>query len=219
MNPGLSWSARLALLLLSVIPLAASDTRFSQALAAEDRTACGLTRLTSDQVAVIDALVRRDTLRMGSASTPPAGASAPTPTTFSQRLSADERRTAGITTLAEAEVARLNALVERFQGARLARSLLSPLATVGPSPSRVRSEDTKPERKIHGSFSLSYGWGKGGYSEKTGSMMLYYDDPEGRFSVSVGYTESQVKGGPQVYRDPYYEHPRGPLIEGPPYRP
>jgi hypothetical protein len=47
------------------------------------------------------------------------------------------------------------------------------------------------------------GWGSGGYSEKTGAMMLNYTDPARGFSVSVGYSESHVKGpGTYIYRDP-----------------
>ena len=38
-----------------------SELRFSQSLKPEDRTAAGLAKLSSDEVAVIDALVRRDT--------------------------------------------------------------------------------------------------------------------------------------------------------------
>ena len=35
---------------------------------------------------------------------------------------------------------------------------------------RLLATEKKPERRVHGTFSLSYGFGKGGYSEKTGSM-------------------------------------------------
>ena len=80
----------------------APELRFSQALPAADAAASGLPRLSSDEVAVIDALVRRDTAaRLApSSATPPAA--------FSMRLTADERRTAGLTRLAPAELARLD---------------------------------------------------------------------------------------------------------------
>ena len=68
----------------------------------------------------------------------------------------------------------------------------------------MKPTEAKKEREIHGSFSLSYGFGSGGYSEKTGSMVLTMDDPERRFSITIGYTESHVKGG-SVYHDPYYD--------------
>jgi hypothetical protein len=50
--------------------------------------------------------------------------------------------------------------------------------------------------------------GSGGYSEKTGSMVLTMDDPARRYSITIGYSESHVKGGygyPGLYydRDPF----------------
>lgn len=175
---------------------APADVRFSQSLNADDRSASGLVRLSSDEVAVIDALVRRDTgLRAGTI--PPE-----TPAVFSQRLTIDERRAAGLAKLSAEEAPQLDAFVERFQSAKLARTLLAPPTYLARS-SRVSPTEAKKEREIHGSFSLSYGWGSGGYSEKTGSMMLTMDDPERRFSISIGYTESHIKGG-SIYRDPFY---------------
>ena len=73
--------------------------------------------------------------------------------------------------------------------------------------------EAKKEREIHGSFSLSYGFGSGGYSEKTGSMVLTLDDPARRYSISIGYSESHIKGG-SVYRDPFYlRDPFDPLYD------
>ena len=207
-------------LLVTVSLRANTDTRFSLTLNADDRTSSGLVRLSSDEVAVVDALVRRDTTSRGAVTTSGDNVSA----IFSERLTADERRTAGLQKLPAAELTKLNAFVERFQAAKLARTLLAPPVYLARS-TRVNPTETKKEREIHGSFSLSYGWGKGGYSEKTGSMMLTMDDPERRFSITVGYTESHIKGGP-VYRDPYYDRydpfydplrrvPEGPLITRP----
>jgi hypothetical protein len=184
------------LLLLGPARANPADVRFSQTLNAEDRTIAGFPRLTSDEVAVIDALVRRDTLSRVRTT------AETTPESFSQRLTADERRTAGLTKLTEAELPKLNGFVDRFQSAKLARTLLAP-PTYLARHSRVKPSEAKKEREIHGSFSLSYGFGSGGYSEKTGSMVLTMDDPERRFSITIGYSESHIKGG-SLYRDPYY---------------
>lgn len=192
----------------------AEELRFSATLGTAERTASGLAKLTSDQVAVIDAFVRRDTTSRGSAQTP-TGEKADS--SFSQRITAEERKTAGLPTLAAAEVAQLNALVERHQTARLARTLLAPPVYLARN-SRVTPTEKKKEREIHGTFSLSYGMGSGGYSEKTGSMVLTMDDPARGYSISVGYRESHVKGGYGVYRDPYYDYPRG-LTPDDPFRP
>ena len=64
-------------------------------------------RLTSDQIAVIDALIRRD---LAAQLTPRRG-DAPPAARFSQRLSDDERRNAGLAALSGPEIERLDALI------------------------------------------------------------------------------------------------------------
>src|SRR4051812_29693387 len=204
-----------ASLLLTATHARADDLRFSVTLNAPDRQASGLAKLTSDQVAVIDALVRRDTsARAGSVTATPAKASENPNATFSQRLTAEERRTAGLLSLSAAEIAQLDAFVDRHQSAKLARTLLAPPSYLSPSR-RIDPTEKKTEREIHGSFSLSYGMGSGGYSEKTGSMVLSLEDPARGYSITVGYSESHVKGGngygyyrDPFYRDPFYDLPR-----------
>lgn len=209
---------RLAVALLALASAyAQGDIRFSLTLNSEEKAASGVTRLSSDEVAVIDALVRRDTTGRASSTQTES-----TPATFSQRLTPGERQTAGLPKLTATELPKLDAFVDRFQSAKLARTLLAPPAYLARS-SRVTPTEAKKEREIHGSFSLSYGFGSGGYSEKTGSMVLTMEDPARRYSISVGYTESHVKGGyiyrDPLYRDPFYDPvrnlPEGPLLERP----
>ena len=195
------------LLLCGAAHALAQDLRFSATLNTSERSTAGLGKLTSDQVAVIDALVRRD-LAHGSITAPTAPTPNATPTaTFSQRLTPNERSTAGLGTLSALEVGQLDALVERYQAAKLARALLAPPAYLAPR-SRVTPTEKKTERELHGTFSLSYGFGSGGYSEKTGAMTITMEDPAKGYSVSIGYAESHVKGGSYIYRDPYYDRPR-----------
>lgn len=198
-----SFALLLAAAWLASIPsrAAGDDTRFSTSLSAADRAAAGLGKLSSDNVAVIDALVRRDTsARTGSV--PSGGA------TFSQRLTADERRIAGLAGLTAAEGAQLDAFVERAQTARLARSLLAPPAFLARPSRAVEPREKKTEREIHGSFSLSYGMGSGGYSEKTGAINLSFEDPARGLTINVGYSESHIKGGRGYYREIPYALPR-----------
>ena len=178
---------------------AREDLRFSLWLAAEERAAAGLTRLDADRIAVIDALVRRDFSR-------PATADAPAD--FSTRLTTGERRTAGIDTLSPAERSRLDAAVARHHASRAARSLQAPLVLATPRP-RITTEERRPERGIHGSFSLSYTFGRGGYSERCGSILLTHEDPASGLSLSIGYTETHVKGPAPYYlaRDPFVPPP------------
>ena len=201
---------RLLLAFVALVSLAlgadATEPRFSQVLGKDDRESAGLGRLSSDEVAVIDALVRRDTITRLNA----------TPTTrlaaeFSQRLTAGERQTAGLGKLTPAEVAQLDGLVDRHQNARLARTLLAPPVYLSRS-APVRTTETKREREIHGTFSLSYGVGSGGYSEKSGSATFTLEDPAKGYSVTVGYSETHTKGGP-LYRDPRYDISRGMSLE------
>jgi hypothetical protein len=201
------------LLALAALHADPVDLRFSQTLTAEDRAAAGLSKLSSDEVAVIDALVRRDTsARAGSTNNDKLEA------TFSQRLTARERDTAGLPKLSATELPKLDALVDRQQNAKLARVLLAPPVYL--SRSRVTPAETKKEREIHGSYSLSYGFGSGGYSEKTGSMVLNFEDPARGYSISIGYSESHIKGGRGYYRDPFYDPLRGgPLETATPFQP
>jgi hypothetical protein len=183
-------------------------TRFSQSLSTADRATAGLERLSSDQIAVIDALVRRDI----TAQATPRRIDAPaTAARFSQRLSADERRNAGFALLTEEELTRLDAFVERNSAPILARTLLAP-PTFVPLSIRARvAETVKPTApEIHGSFTFGLGFGKG-YSERFGGVTLTYEDPARNLAVSFSYSETHVKGaGPYYLRDPLYEADRFP---------
>jgi len=190
-------AALFASTLLAVVATAgeAASGRFSQTLSDVERTEAGLNRLSSDQVAVIDALVRRDLAAQARA---PGGDDAPA-SVFSQRLTADERRTAGLTLLTNSELTRLDALVGRNATAIAARTLLSPPVFVPPG-ARLNPDGAKVAPEMHGSVSLSYGWGKGGYSERTGAMNVRYEDPAHNFALEVGYSETHVKA-PFPYRN------------------
>ncbi len=207
----------ISLLGLRLVAQTAEALRFSVSLKSDERSASGFNRLTSDQIAVIDALVRRDTGARTSAPSEPNAGSANSNRTFSQRLTTQERGTAGLISLSPSEVAQLDAYVDRQQNATLARTLLAPPVFLARRTNLTPTE-RKTEREIHGAFSLSYGLGSGGYSEKTGSMLLTMEDPARRFSISFGYTESHVKGGHGYYREPFYE-PSRPLYPDDPLRP
>ena len=207
-------------LFAAVAPLAhaaEAPLRLSQLLSTGERTTTGLVRLTSDQVAVLDALYRRDLV----AQSAPRRADAPAlPARFSQRLTDDERRNAGLTTLSEAELTQLDALAERSAGASLARTLLAP-PTFIPLSVRARIAEAQAKKsapEIHGSFTLGFGMGSGGYSEKFGGIALTYEDPARGLAIGFSYTESHVKGGPGPYYPGYSPLGLNPLdrLDGPP---
>lgn len=184
-----------------------ADGRFSHTLSATELQQAGLDGLTSDQVAVIDALVRRDlTARLN-------GRTEEAPKIFSQRLTADERRIAGLEALSADELVRVNAFVERHQSIVVARELLAPPVLVS-RHTGVRPQEEKAARKIHGQFSIGFGWGSGDYSERTASMVLHTELRPG-LDVSIGYSHAKIKGGEGIYyyRDPYRATP---VVTGPP---
>ncbi|MSU65003.1 MAG: hypothetical protein EXS38_02625 [Opitutus sp.] len=191
-----AWIFRIAVTLAALSPAAsaAESSRFSLRINATERTESGVSRLSSDQVAVLDALVRRDTVAFLTGATEPEA-----PARFSLRLTADERRNAGLAQLKAEEVVRLDSLVQSTQVPRSTASLLAPPPLL--SAARPQILEKKKEREIHGSVSLTYGWG-GGSSVKSGSMLMSMEDPEKKYSVTIGYTETHVKG-PNGYRGDY----------------
>ncbi|HWL17045.1 MAG TPA: hypothetical protein VNR00_15660 [Opitutus sp.] len=196
--------------------LAAPDAgmRFSQSLPAEEFASSGLARLSSDQIAVLDALVRRDIAQ----SRLPARQTGTR--RFSERLSADERRNAGFDLLTEVEVGQLDGAVERLIAPPPAAA--GALATSGSSSAAVTSWKLRRDPQIHGSMTLVVGVGSHGYSEYGGGLVLTYDDPENRYAISVGYAEMHTKGGYPYrgYRDRFYGRPLSAfdLVDGSPLR-
>jgi hypothetical protein len=178
---------------------AAESGRFTDSLTTQQRAEVGLEKLSSDNVAVINALVRQD------GSTSQLRNNNVRATKFSQRRTEHERSIAGLTLLNPEEIARLDDLV----GLRFAPPP-SPLLETASMPSilsiSAMDTTTTPRRpEIHGSFSLTYGWSKGG-SVKGGDATLFYQDPEHRYSILFNYSEYRGKGyAPWLYpRDTYY---------------
>jgi hypothetical protein len=174
----------------------AQDGRFSTPLTASARTAAGLERLAADQLAVLDALVRRDEKINAKPDT-----AHPVPVRFSQRLSPEERASAGLDSLSAAELAQLDALVPPPASGRVS-SLTSKAA--GPA---VQPEPSAPAPEIHGMISFTFGGGRGGYREKGGFMMLDYQDPAHGLELLVGYGETQISG-PSLGRGFFRRSPR-----------
>lgn len=171
---------------------AEESVRFSKSLAPEEHASLGLSRLSSDQVAVLDALVRRDIEQSQFTSKEPRAAR------FSARLSADERNNAGLVHLEESEVARLDERVER---------LVTPpssgisFATANGKYS-VPSVKLRRDPSIHGHITLGVAVGSDGYSAYGGGVVLDYIDPANKFGISIGYSEVRSKGG-ALYRGGY----------------
>jgi len=186
------------LLALGTGTAAGAESRFSGTFGAAERPAMGIERLSSDQLAILDALVRREAEVARHESEPSAGV----PRTFSQRLTDAERKNAGLNHLSPEELQRLDAAVARFQLSDRAQHLLTPPIFVS-HRSAARTVERRREADVTGSVTLSYGWG-GGYSTKSGSMIVNVSDPSRRYSVTIGYGETQISGppGPMIHPTP-----------------
>jgi hypothetical protein len=177
----------------------AQDGRFSKVLTAGERTDAGIGRLSSNQLAVLDALVRLDLrTRARPDSVHPA------PARFSQRLSAEERRNAGLDLLTGAELARVDTLVAAFESGP------TPVAGVNSVLRNGERMAKDPLPEIHGTISFTAGAGSGAYTEMGGAITLDYYDPAHDFSVFFGYGEMHTKG-PSLFRD----GARGPSVRRP----
>lgn len=180
--------------LLASSAFAATGARFTRSLTANESASLGLSRLNSDQVAVLDALVRRDI------DYKPAAASPKPAERFSVRLTADELRNSGLASLTDAEREQVDRMIQQFEHPIPLATSSSSLGSGRPANLSLLTEN-KLERapEIHGSMSLLYGVGSGGYSERGGAIELSYEDPKG-FAIGVGYSEVHSKGG---YYDQY----------------
>lgn len=163
------------------------EARFSKTLAPAELSAAGLGQLSSDQLAVLDALVRRDIAAARFVSKQPRAAR------FSARLTADERRNAGVDLLNEREVATLDASVER---------LIVPPAPAGgfrmasaPGSSSVPSVKLRRDPHIETHMAAMVAVGSHGYSAFGAGIEVSYVNPDHNFGVSLSYSEVHEKGG------------------------
>ncbi|MEY2880125.1 MAG: hypothetical protein RLZZ15_2505, partial [Verrucomicrobiota bacterium] len=135
-----------ALLAALIAPARAAEGRFSHAITPVEFVEAGLKKLSSDQLASIDALVRREgarTVVLGRAESSATGAKSPG---FSQRLLPSERDAAGLALLGETELARLDALVERRLAPPPTTTLLAP-PIFAPNAPQARAIERAGERR------------------------------------------------------------------------
>ena len=178
----------------------ADDRRFSSTLSPAETAQIGLERLSSDQLAVLNALVRKDRVIFEADPTP----SVPRAAQFSQRLNAEERRLAGFPLLSEAELTQLDAGVERFVHPATISS--ATFTDQSDKYTRLTSVRVRRDPEIHGSVTLMVAGGSGGYSAYGGAINLSYYDPVRRFAIEVGYSEIHSKGGYGGYCNGLYPY-------------
>jgi hypothetical protein len=193
------------------VSLAAEDEpRFSSTLTATQRTEAGFAKLSDDNIAVIDALVRSDEAAMKRQSNLVRSGN------FSQRRSAHEME---ITALAKLSVEQRNRLDELI-AQRSAAAIPQLTAEVGAPPVARHLMERNPRvagLELHGSVSLAYGWSKEG-SVRGGEMVVTATDPSHRLAITVGYSEYRGKGFAPYYdpNDDFYRYrpsPVTPVVE------
>lgn len=172
---------------------------FSATLSGAQITAAGLATLTPAEQVVLDQLVMGDVALARRENPGDLGG------TFAGRRSEAERKSAGLDRLTPAELAELNELVAAAVAAR-------------PRPKerpRLKGNDVViPSRaELHGSVSMTYGWGRGGRSFRAASLWLDYYDPESGLNLSVGLAGADGAGWPGdypgYYGSPGYDLPTG----------
>ena len=177
-----------------------ADLRFSKTLAPAELSATGLDQLSSDQLAILDALIRRDISQSRFVSKDPR------PDRFSARLTDSEREQSGLAQLAEPHLAALDAHVAPLAAPPASASgvRFTPNSRYAPVPS------VKIDRgpRIHGELTLMVAAGSDGYSAYGGGVAVTLDDPAGKMALTVAYSEVRSKGGhPWRYCGDYY-YPR-----------
>jgi len=163
---------------------AEDDVRFSATLTPAQRERAGLNRLTADNIAIIDGLVRQDIAASKFKDNEVER------TRFSQRRTARERDIAGLDRLSPAQLTELDNLT----GQRIAGTVIVPNAAVaylaGPA---VKPGVSPHSAVIHGEIGFTYGWSQGG-TLSGGDFVLTASDPAGRYSVLFAYSEYHGKG-------------------------
>jgi hypothetical protein len=188
---------------LALARAADSDLRFSKTLRPAELSATGLDRLSSDQLAILDALIRRDIAQSRYTSKEPRAER------FSARLTDAERDQSGLAQLAETELAALDAHIA---------PLATPPASGGrftPNTRYASIPSVKIDRgpRIHGQLTLMVAAGSDDYTAYGGGIAVTVDDPASRMSLTLAYSEIHSKGGgPWRYcGDYYYGRRHGPF--------
>jgi len=183
-------------------PADLADPKFSSTLSPDQLKQTGLDQLSTDNVAVIDALVRLDVaaLRLRNNNI--------RSTRFTERRTDHERDIAGLDHLTADQLRKL----DQFVALRIPAPVIplgADLSNASVSLDAAPIPFKRPAPEIHGSFTLTYGWGKGG-SIKGADSVITYVDPSHRFSLSVGYSQYSGSGlAPYPYATdglypPYY---------------
>lgn len=171
-------------------PLGAAEGGFIASLSSDNFSAAGLASLTELERAALDRLVAGDINRAGLLKT------SALPGKLSDRHNETIRKEAGLDRLTAEQLAKLNELVD---GAIYNRP--QPKLRPRLQASEVLSE--KGRIRVHGGFSLTYGWTGGRSFREVGGWVSYYDTETG-LGIGFGYSQGSGDGLYGYYPDSYY---------------
>lgn len=176
----------LALGLLVGTNARAEEPGFTAKLSATDQAATGLTKLSAEQAAALDAQIAREitVARQGDV--------VAFSRSFMQRRSADQLTAAGLSTLTPDERSQLDRVVALAVAQRPAIVVQTLSAKAKAADDAVETITYKPQ--LHGEVTLTFGTAGGGRNFYGGSFTTVYDDPQRKFSVAFTYAEYHGKG-------------------------
>ncbi len=168
---------------------AGTSALFTAQLDATDHAAAGLTKLSADQRAALDAQIEREltVARQGDV--------VAFSRSFLQRRTSDQTAAAGLAALNPAERATLDRFVARAVAQRPA-VIVPTLATGAKKADDTVIETVTYKPQLHGEVTLTVGTAGSGRTFYGGSFTTVYDDPQRNFSVGFTYAEYHGKGLP-----------------------
>ncbi|HEY5227574.1 MAG TPA: hypothetical protein VIJ19_03480 [Opitutaceae bacterium] len=186
--------ARVALVgaaMILVLGARISAASFADSLSSDQRSAIGISKLSSSQEAILDALVAQDVTLAHE------GGVTGFSSSFSERHWDRERLAAGLDRLTPQERAvldRLAATAIAIGPPPEAAFTYSPPHTSQPPPPPAAVIAPPMKAEVHGDVSFTVGAGSHGSSFYGTSADFYVTDPTGRFTVGVGFDDYRGKG-------------------------
>ncbi len=182
------------LLLAAVMTAHAAEGGFVATLSSDKQAAAGLTTLSAAERTALDRLVAGELATGRNAERPDLAG------TFVSRRTEAERKSAGLDRLTSTQLKKLNEFVA---------SALAPHPKPKERPRLKESDVLSAARKaqVHGSVTVAYGWGRGGRDMWAQSLWLEYYDPEDRFSLGIGLSNSEGNGFYGYYPDYFGYYP------------